>query len=408
MTEPIDRRWRRLPPVHSPLDPRDVVAAALAARADTEEALRTVRARSRKRYDARRVVLTGSGTAGLTLALRVAIRRGGTDRVALPAYSCFDVATAAAGAGVDAVPYDLDPPTLSPDVDSVERALERGARTVVVAHLYGYPADVPAVRRRAEAHGALVIDDAAQAAGGRLEGRPLGAHASLGVLSFGRGKGTSAGGGGAVFARTQETAAALAEETGSLDSRRRPAGSRELAVALAQWAMGRPALYRVPASLAFLGLGETRYRPPRPPRPMSAFSARLLHRTLARREGGERETRRRNARRLRSRIDDAPGLVTVEPLAAAEPGHLRLPVLLEGGAGGAERPELGVMPGYPTLLAHIPAFRPHVATPAAGTPGAARLRDTLVTAPTHSWLTPADIDGIARSLIRAARSRTPG
>ena len=44
----------------------------------------------------------------------------------------------------------VDPATLSADLDSVARVLDRGANTVVVAHLYGYPADLPAVRALAE------------------------------------------------------------------------------------------------------------------------------------------------------------------------------------------------------------------------------------------------------------------
>ena len=56
--------------------------------------------------------------------------------------------------------YDVDPVTLSADLDSVSRVLAAGASAIVVSHLFGYPADVPAVAALAAAHGAAVIEDA--------------------------------------------------------------------------------------------------------------------------------------------------------------------------------------------------------------------------------------------------------
>ncbi len=81
----------------------------------------------RASFHPQHAVLTDSGTTALTLAIRAAQRiRPGP--VSLPAYCCYDLATAADGAGADVLLYDLDPLTLGPDWSSFERTLGRGSR----------------------------------------------------------------------------------------------------------------------------------------------------------------------------------------------------------------------------------------------------------------------------------------
>ncbi len=95
--------------------------------------------------------------------------------MALPAFTCFDVATAAVAAALPVVLYDIDPATLAPDFDSLELCLQQGARVVVVSPLYGMPVDWDLVERSAARYGAVVIEDAAQGHGARWRGRLLAA-----------------------------------------------------------------------------------------------------------------------------------------------------------------------------------------------------------------------------------------
>src|SRR5207237_8893759 len=141
--------------------------------------------------------LTGSGTTALTAAL-IGVLKDRPGAVALPAYGCYDLATAADGANAPVLLYDLDPHTLAPDLPQLRDALRQGASAVVVVHFYGHPVDLGEVKRLAAERGALVIEDAAQAAGAKLDGRPVGTQSSLAVLSFGRGKGLTGGSGGAL------------------------------------------------------------------------------------------------------------------------------------------------------------------------------------------------------------------
>lgn len=397
--------FRTLPPVHSPLS-LAAVGSGILAMLGRERAEDTVLRTLRGRFGPVDVVLTESGTAALTLALRAAARAGAVP-VALPAYSCYDVATAAEGADVPVLLYDLDPATLSPDPGSLRKALELGARTVVVAHLFGIPADLAGVGELASAHGAVVIEDAAQGAGAALDGRALGSFGNLSVLSFGRGKGITAGRGGALLVRDAHRWN-VTDILKDLHPARTAPG--EPLALLAQWLLARPALYALPAALPFLGLGETRHKAPRPPRAMSAFSAGVLARTFAL-AGPEAAGRRAVARRLLPLLDERAGVIPVRWPAPADPGFLRLPVLVAPAHRARFRSpaarRLGVMPGYPGTLAGLVRLAGRTLNREADHPGATELEAALFTLPSHGQLTGRDLGALERWLGGAGRVTTP-
>lgn len=372
---------RRQLPVHSPIRLSALAAAFASAWKNAEGSREFLRADLERAFAARRAVLTDSGTSALVLALRILVGRGGT--VALPGYACVDLAAAARYADVRVRLYDLDPATLSPDLASVAGALNRGARAVVVAHLYGFPADVPAVAELSRAHGAAIIEDAAQAAGGTLRGTPLGGFGPLTILSFGRGKGLTGGSGGALMAIDEELAQGLA----STDGRR--AGWRELAAATAQWMLGRPSLYAIPCAIPGLRLGEMVYRPAHEPAGVSSAAAALVRASLAT-VAEELAIRQRNARTLMAAAATSSGLVTVSPVNGGVGGYLRFPVRDQRHRAGD--PRLGIVRGYPRTLAEEPELRPCLQPNEQSPVGATELARSLVTLPVHSLVTRRDRD----------------
>ncbi len=353
---------------------------------------------------ARGVVLTGSGTQALTAALRIAFREQGSRRVALPAWGCYALASAAVGAGADEVfYYDLDPRTLGADPASVASVLAAGAETVVLAHLYGFPAASVETVAQVRGAGAFLVEDAAQGIGGSLDGAGLGTLGRISVLSFGRGKGAACGGGGALLLHDPASRETAGRELGHL---RNGAGARrlglgELGRTAAQWAFGRPALYRLPASIPFLGLGETRYRPPTEPEPMAEMPVRLLREILRTGLEAEPERRRRNARRLESLVEGSGTLSVIRPVEGGTSGSLRFPCLLPEGSVGC--PSLGILPGYPRLLPELGVLPGSVSSGRMSTPGALELRARLRTAPTHGGVDEDELEAVARWLTRVGR-----
>ncbi len=392
-------RLRQQLPAYSPLPFTALIQGTLSLVGPTragalDEALRVIHGGE--------VFLTDSGTSALSIAIGAGVSGSRFVRVALPAYGCYDLATAADGAGVKVVLYDLDPVTLSPDWDSFRRALQAGAAIAVVAHLYGIPVDLGLARAAAAETGTLLVEDAAQGSGASFEGRALGGFGSLGVLSFGRGKGVTGGGGGALLANDAEGRAVIARALPSLVISRR--GASELLGAVALWLLGRPAIFGLPAALPFLKLGETIYRTPSPPAGISAASAGMLAVTMPQVQA-EAEIRRRHAHRLLGQLAGSHRLAQITPPARAEPGYLRLPLLAAAGAYAAlcapAARALGVMPGYPRPLGELPGFGGRVQNPGAGFPGASRLAEGLVTVPVHSKLSERDLAGL-EGLLRSA------
>ena len=302
-------------------------------------------------YGAREALLVGSGTVALPLALKGRRRwhPGGRWRSRPTPATTWH--RRQMGAGVEVLLYDLDPHTLGPEETSLRRALEREPAAVVVAHLYGYPVDLESVSRLAHGAGTLLIEDAAQGAGGRLRGVALGSLGSLTVLSFGRGKGTTAGAGGALLARDETREPGCWRGRPASSDATEGAGRGLLA---AQWMFGRPALYGIPASIPALRLGETVYHPPRPPSAMSAAAIGALPAAL-RAADADVEHRRVVAERL-AVVARAGGRVrVVEPVEGAAPGYLRFPLLPLVGRKAvldvlAER---GVASGYPRPLEEL-------------------------------------------------------
>lgn len=381
-----------LPPAYSPLTGAALLrgaAAALGGGRGPSAALRRIT----EAFDPAGARLTDSGTSALRLALEAA-GRAGCVPVAVPAYGCYDLVSATRGAAVSVVYYDLDPSTLGPDPRSLARAIESGARSVLLACLFGIPIDVDALKGSLDAD-TLVIEDAAQGVGGAFAGRPIGALGDLSVLSFARGKGRTGGGGGALLAfgdRGAELLSGVAEPT-------RPRGDAAVvARAVAQWAFTRPSLYGLPRRLPFLRLGETLYREPRPVAGMSRAVAAILEATweAAEREG---EVRRQRGRDYASALGGVAGVALVRTPPGSTAGYLRFPILIESAldAGTAQRAaRVGMAAGYPRVLPSVrPGDRDRVVDEA---PGAHLLARRLWTLPTHRWVRDRDVDRIVRLL----------
>jgi perosamine synthetase len=391
-------------PVYSPLSPGAIAVGWKALTLGDRQAPAVVHSLIVAKFGSHDVLLTDSGTSALTLAIRGFCEVRRNPLVALPAYCCYDVATAADGADADVILYDLDPRTLGPESASLRAALESEPAALVVAHLYGIPVDLAPVIQSCAEYGVPVIEDAAQGHAALYDGKPLGALGAIGVLSFGRGKGVTGGAGGALLAPQSDGSEVLRlAAAGIADGQ---SGARQLLGATAQWMLGSPRMYGIPASLPFLGLGATVYREPKRPAGIARSTAAVLSRTwnAAEHEAGHRK---QNARRLLPSIERSAYVDPVAPPPRGEPGYLRLPVIAAEGAlatlASAQARRLGVMPGYPAALVDLPRFGDRCRNRSAGFQGARTLAERLFTLPTHSRLSAADVTQLEALLETATR-----
>lgn len=159
------------------------------------------------------VVGVANGTDALTLALR-AVGVGSGDAVFTVSHTAVATVAAIEATGATPVFVDVDAETFVIDPGRLRDALSQGAwgrarpRAVVPVHLYGQPADMPAILDIAREAGLLVVEDCAQAHGARLHGRLAGTWGDAAAFSFYPTKNLQAiGDAGAVVTANSEAAA---------------------------------------------------------------------------------------------------------------------------------------------------------------------------------------------------------
>ena len=125
-----------------------------------------------------------NGLDALHLALKAAdVGPGDEVIVASNGYIATQLAVSMTGAAP--VPVEPDFATHNLDPTRIEAAITARTKAILPTHLYGQPADLDAMATIAEAHGLVLIDDAAQAHGARYRGQRVGSRtASITCWSF--------------------------------------------------------------------------------------------------------------------------------------------------------------------------------------------------------------------------------
>lgn len=147
---------------------------------------------------AQHCVGVGNGLDALVLTLR-AYGIGAGDEVIVPANTFIATWLGVAQVGATPVPVDADAVTMNMDLDLVPDAITPRTRAIMPVHLYGQPVASEGLRALARKHDLKIIEDAAQAHGGRDGNRRVGQLGDVAGFSFYPGKNLGAfGDGGAI------------------------------------------------------------------------------------------------------------------------------------------------------------------------------------------------------------------
>src|SRR5688500_11967403 len=125
----------------------------------------------------------GTGTDALALSL-MALGIGAGDEVITSPLSAAYSALAIMMAGARPVFADIDPERLTLSPALVERAIGAKTRAILPVHLYGQPADMPALAGIAARRGLLLVEDCCQAHLATAAGKPVGTWGAAGAFSF--------------------------------------------------------------------------------------------------------------------------------------------------------------------------------------------------------------------------------
>jgi perosamine synthetase len=277
----------------------------------------------------RHAFLVGSGTSALFVILRALADLSGRNEVVLPAYMVPTLTLAITRAGLITRLCDIDPATFNMDPARLGEAVGKRTLAVVPAHLFGFPMDIAPIRKTAREGSFFVVEDAAQAPGATLNGRPVGGFGDAGFFSLCKGKIISTFRGGVITTDDPDIGRAIGKHVRSI---RRPGALfdlRLLVTLVLLAAAVRPAVYG--ALLPVIGrFKSTTVHTHFEPSGGTPYAARLGIDQLGAIDG-QVAARSANGSMLLAGLADVPGVITPRVIPGAAPSFNHLPVVIENG-----------------------------------------------------------------------------
>lgn len=152
----------------------------------------------KKRCKAKHAVATNSGTSALHSALYACGITSGDEVITTP-FTFIATANSIVMAGARPVFVDIDEKTYNIDPSSIESAISKKTKAILIVDLYGQPADYNLVRQVANKYNLKIIEDAAQSIDAEYRSKKVGSYADLTTFSFYATKNLMAGEGGMVL-----------------------------------------------------------------------------------------------------------------------------------------------------------------------------------------------------------------
>ena len=186
-----------LPPVEEVVqDVRDIWARGVVTNAGPVQ--QAFERRLVEQLDWPDAVVVSSGTTALQLLCSAT---GLTGEVVVAGFTHAATVQALTSRGLTAVHADIDPDSLTLDVESASKVITPRTSGLMVTHTFGFPADVEGLQALADEHGLTLLFDAAAATGVRYCGRSLAEYGDGSGYSFHATKLLCAVEGGAVVSR---------------------------------------------------------------------------------------------------------------------------------------------------------------------------------------------------------------
>ena len=340
------------------------------------------------------VFFASSGRAALYLILQALKSLSPKQQVVIPAYTCFSVPSAIVKAGLKVSLCDINPETFDFDPSELEKTIGQDTLCVLPSHLFGLPSDMDQITRLCKDRDIFVVEDAAQAMGGKYNGKRLGTIGDVGFFSFARGKNITCGSGGIVVTDSAQIADAVERQYAELVHSSATETISEFLQIAAMSLFINPELYWLPAGLPFLKLGQTVFDKDFPVARLSGMKAGLLYRWQKDLEASN-HTRAKTAaayKKVLAETNDAKPSIP----------YLRLPVTF---ACRAERDEiyarsqrvgLGLSHMYPGSINQISQIRSQFR--GIQFPVAEAVSQRLLTIPTHHLVAEGDRRAICNLL----------
>ena len=147
---------------------------------------------------AKHAIAYSNGTLALFAILK-SLDIGHGDEVIVPDLTFIATSNAVLMAGARPVFCDMDGENFRMDVCCAEKLITKNTKALLPVHLYGLAENMAAIKLLADDHNILVIEDAAQGVGVKLNGKHVGTFGKAGILSFYGNKTITTGEGGMIL-----------------------------------------------------------------------------------------------------------------------------------------------------------------------------------------------------------------
>lgn len=318
---------------------------------------------------AKHALAVSSGTAALHIAYAALLNPG--DEVLTPSFTFFATASMVAAVGATPVFCDVDPDTLTIDIEDAASRITPRTRAIAPVHLFGNPAAVDEILRFARAHNLAIVWDAAQAHGSRFGSADVGSFDDAVCYSFYPSKNMTTGEGGMVCTNDDELAARmkLLRSQGQPKKYLHTVIGYNFRMTDIQAAIGRGQLRRLPQWVA---------------------------------------QRRANAAYLQQRLGQLPGVRIQKEQPGGENSYHQFSIMLEDGLSRdavmqslrSRGVECAVH--YPMPLHQQPVFAQR--RTAIHLPVSESLSEKILSIPVHPYLSPEDLEYVADGVQTVAGS----
>ncbi len=154
---------------------------------------------------AKYAVAVNSGTSALHLCVR-ALEISDGDEVITTPFSFIASSNCVIFERAKPVFVDIEPDTLNIDVQQIEKAITPKTKAIIPVHVFGLPANMPAIMKIAEKYSLVVIEDSCEALGAKVDNKSAGTIGDCGTFAFYPNKQITTGEGGIIVTDREDVA----------------------------------------------------------------------------------------------------------------------------------------------------------------------------------------------------------
>ena len=153
--------------------------------------------------EAKYALAVSNGTVALDIALKaIGIKAG--DEVIVPAVTYFSSASSVSYQNATPVFVDIDINNFSIDPNKIEKAITKKTKAIIYIDYGGIPADYQKIKKIANKHKLVIINDAAQSLGSSVDNKRLGCLGDISTMSFHMAKILTTVEGGMIFTNNKK------------------------------------------------------------------------------------------------------------------------------------------------------------------------------------------------------------